>query len=73
MVVLALTDEGADQHLLLCDICDRGFHTFCLKVPLEEAPEGRWVCDECVHCKNCGATSPGKSGAKWQKEYSYCV
>ncbi|KAI6239032.1 hypothetical protein M3Y99_00605000 [Aphelenchoides fujianensis] len=36
-----------DDALLFCDDCDRGFHLYCLKPPLKEAPEGKWSCHLC--------------------------
>ncbi|XP_065185699.1 histone acetyltransferase KAT7-like [Sycon ciliatum] len=33
--------------LLLCDFCDRGYHTFCLRPPLKEPPSGDWKCPHC--------------------------
>ena len=38
-------DHWAD--MLLCDNCDRGFHTFCLTPPLTDIPEGDWLCPDC--------------------------
>lgn len=38
------TDE---QDLLLCDGCNQGFHTFCLKPKLFEIPPGDWFCVTC--------------------------
>jgi uncharacterized Zn finger protein (UPF0148 family) len=32
---------------LLCDTCDAGWHTFCLDPPVEEVPDGDWVCPDC--------------------------
>ena len=32
--------------MLLCDVCNKGFHTFCLEDPLEEVPRGTWKCDD---------------------------
>jgi hypothetical protein len=34
--------------MLLCDNCDSGWHTFCLSPPLDEVPEGDWLCPDCV-------------------------
>lgn len=31
---------GDDDKLLLCDKCDKGYHTFCLSPPLYELPTG---------------------------------
>ena len=32
---------GDDDKLLFCDICDRGYHMYCLDTPLEELPTGK--------------------------------
>ncbi|MQM16414.1 hypothetical protein Taro_049370 [Colocasia esculenta] len=37
----------ADEVLLLCDNCDRGFHTFCLRPILACVPKGPWFCLSC--------------------------
>jgi len=34
--------------MLMCDNCDTGWHTFCLSPPLEDVPEGDWVCPKCM-------------------------
>lgn len=42
---------GEDQpktELLLCDFCNAGHHTFCLQPPVEELPDGYWLCPECT-------------------------
>ncbi|XP_075976597.1 PHD finger protein enhancer of yellow 3 isoform X2 [Anticarsia gemmatalis] len=46
-----------DDNMLFCDLCDRGFHIYC--VGLDTVPTGRWHCVECAICKSCGARSPG--------------
>lgn len=33
-----------DDKLLLCDSCDRAYHTYCLNPPLDEIPETEWYC-----------------------------
>ena len=33
--------------MLLCDGCQKGWHTYCLHPPLESVPEEDWLCDEC--------------------------
>lgn len=40
--------EEPESHLLLCDICNAGYHTFCLQPPLNTIPRGRWLCPQCV-------------------------
>lgn len=34
--------------MLLCDNCDNGWHTYCLTPPLDEVPEGAWLCPDCI-------------------------
>lgn len=38
---------GDESKLLMCDACDRGYHTYCLNPPLEALPAGEWICDIC--------------------------
>lgn len=37
-----------EDKLLFCDDCDRSYHTYCLKPPLREPPEGSWSCSGCL-------------------------
>ncbi|XP_039602501.1 bromodomain adjacent to zinc finger domain protein 2A isoform X2 [Polypterus senegalus] len=37
-----------DECLLLCDGCDRGCHTYCLRPKIVAVPEGDWFCPVCV-------------------------
>eukprot|EP00092_Neocalanus_flemingeri_P068100 GFUD01083168.1.p1 GENE.GFUD01083168.1~~GFUD01083168.1.p1 ORF type:complete len:2042 (+),score=445.04 GFUD01083168.1:252-6377(+) len=55
--------HGGDNEnaLLLCDGCDKGYHTYCFKPPITIIPEGDWYCYECInkatglrHCLVCG-------------------
>lgn len=39
--------DGEDR-MLLCDGCDRGYHTHCLVPRLERVPQNEWFCYECV-------------------------
>nr|XP_051695247.1 PHD finger protein 10 isoform X2 [Oryctolagus cuniculus] len=34
-----------EEEMMFCDVCDRGYHTFC--VGLGAIPTGRWICDCC--------------------------
>jgi transposase InsO family protein len=38
-------DDGV---MLLCDICSRGWHTYCLQPPLVKPPAGDWICPHCI-------------------------
>ncbi|KAL9952185.1 hypothetical protein ACROYT_G039400 [Oculina patagonica] len=40
------TSDNDDQ-LLFCDGCDRGYHMYCLKPPMQKPPEGHWTCQLC--------------------------
>ena len=41
-------DGGREDFMILCDVCDRGFHIDCLDPKLPELPQGDWMCPECV-------------------------
>lgn len=32
----------SEDKLLLCDGCDKGYHTYCFKPKMEKIPEGDW-------------------------------
>lgn len=37
------------SQILLCDRCDSGYHTACLRPPLMIIPDGEWFCPPCQH------------------------
>ncbi|XP_078613703.1 remodeling and spacing factor 1-like isoform X3 [Branchiostoma floridae x Branchiostoma japonicum] len=37
------------EWILLCDKCDSGYHTACLRPPLMMIPDGDWFCPSCEH------------------------
>ncbi|XP_072333535.1 remodeling and spacing factor 1 [Scyliorhinus torazame] len=39
--------------ILLCDSCDSGYHTACLRPPLMTIPDGEWFCPCCQHKLLC--------------------
>ena len=45
--------------MLLCDGCDRGYHTFCLNPPLARAPLASWFCPDCLIEQVCGGGQRG--------------
>ena len=50
-----------DEYLILCDYCNRGFHTYCLKPPLEEVPlKDSWLCSDCSKKDQKPKSSPRK-------------
>jgi PHD-finger len=36
------------EQMVLCDGCQRGWHIFCLRPPLEGVPVGQWLCPRCT-------------------------
>ncbi|XP_071440826.1 bromodomain adjacent to zinc finger domain protein 2A-like isoform X2 [Hetaerina americana] len=38
-----------EDKLLLCDGCDKGYHTYCFRPKMENIPEGDWYCYECLN------------------------
>ncbi|CAL9686700.1 unnamed protein product [Knipowitschia caucasica] len=39
--------KGDADNMLLCDGCDRGHHTHCLRPKLKSIPTGDWFCPDC--------------------------
>ncbi|WFD30467.1 histone acetyltransferase [Malassezia sp. CBS 17886] len=39
--------KGDDERIMFCDQCDRGWHLYCLRPPLEKPPRGLWHCSAC--------------------------
>lgn len=36
------------KKLMLCDMCDDEYHTFCLEPPLTKVPSDKWFCPTCT-------------------------
>ena len=50
--------EGDDApRLILCDGCDAGYHTYCLRPKLSRVPRGEWRCEDCARVKANSATA----------------
>ena len=63
-----------DKEMVACDICDRGYHIYCLSPPLKSIPEGNWVCASCALCSSCGSKSPGPGKHDvWHEDCSLCT
>ena len=40
-------EDHKARELLLCDVCEDGYHLSCLKPALKKVPKGEWVCPPC--------------------------
>ncbi|XP_052777515.1 histone acetyltransferase KAT6B-like [Mya arenaria] len=40
-------DYNADDLILFCDACDKGYHMSCHKPAVVSKPKGKWVCHRC--------------------------
>ena len=36
--------RGDDSQMLVCEVCDKGYHTYCLQPVMEHTPTNRWRC-----------------------------
>ncbi|XP_045673734.1 remodeling and spacing factor 1 isoform X2 [Phyllostomus hastatus] len=50
---LAADPASTTYQILLCDSCDSGYHTACLRPPLMIIPDGEWFCPPCQHKLLC--------------------
>lgn len=39
-----------EDRMLLCDVCDNGYHMECLTPPVEFVPMDEWYCPACASC-----------------------
>lgn len=37
-------NPGEDTKMLVCDMCDKGYHTFCLQPAMDTLPTNGWRC-----------------------------
>merc|ERR1712059_60011 len=58
---MTCNDPADEDKMLFCDLCDRGFHIYC--VGLDGIPGGRWQCEVCSHCVSCSAKTPAGDGS----------
>lgn len=56
---------GDANLLLICENCDRGWHTYCLEPALESVPEGNWFCTSCADRR---MNEQQKSGGEGEEE-----
>ena len=55
-IVCHICSSGEDESkMLLCDNCNRGFHTYCLNI--RSVPSGSWYCARCARSSTTTTTS----------------
>uniref|UniRef100_A0ACB8EMT6 Uncharacterized protein n=1 Tax=Sphaerodactylus townsendi TaxID=933632 RepID=A0ACB8EMT6_9SAUR len=58
---------------LVCEACDKCYHTYCLKPAIESLPVDSWKCKSCRVCSDCGfRPSALDPGCQWYENYSLC-
>jgi hypothetical protein len=63
-----------ETKMLFCEMCDRAFTTDLLDPPLKAAPDGLWICGQCVDCSECKNTSEKKGASLkyWSRDPEKC-
>ncbi|KAH9514336.1 hypothetical protein Btru_028794 [Bulinus truncatus] len=62
-----------ESKMLVCDKCDKGYHTFCLKPAMTTIPKNGWKCKNCRVCTDCESRTPGSGpSSRWHLNYSVC-
>lgn len=44
LILHFLRQPGEDSKMLVCDACDKGYHTFCLQPAMDSLPSDPWKC-----------------------------
>ncbi|KER33402.1 hypothetical protein T265_12618, partial [Opisthorchis viverrini] len=83
----AETESKDENKMLVCDVCDKGFHTYCLRPPVSCIPRNGFKCERCRVCSDCGAgrastvsglgvmvefNNPQLPAIKWHSNYTLC-
>ncbi|VDN12430.1 unnamed protein product [Dibothriocephalus latus] len=59
----SFSESKDETKMLVCDVCDKGFHTYCLKPPVTNIPKNGFKCDRCRVCTDCGLRRFSSKGA----------
>ncbi|KAI8369779.1 chromatin remodelling complex Rsc7/Swp82 subunit-domain-containing protein [Choanephora cucurbitarum] len=59
---------GDESTLMICDGCDRGWHTGCCNPKVEKVPEGSWLCPLCANCHGCD-----EQGMAEESQYTHAI
>jgi len=63
---------GDESTLMICDDCDRGWHTKCCTPKVDKVPDGAWRCPLCADCHSCGGKQIKKEN-KQKHAYQHAV
>ena len=50
------------SQLLICDECNKEYHTYCVSPPLKQIPEGKWFCPHCSEKQHRSSSKVYKDG-----------
>lgn len=56
--------------MLVCDTCDKGYHTFCMRPQMITIPKDGWKCPNCRICIECGGQTNNLQ--KWHLNFTLC-
>ncbi|OQS02588.1 histone-lysine N-methyltransferase [Thraustotheca clavata] len=59
-----------ESKLLVCDVCERGCHTFCLSPKLHDVPSTGFVCGNCIDCETCHKS---QEMTTWSPSINVCM
>lgn len=63
-----------ESQLVVCDLCDRCFHSYCAKLTDAEIDGEQWLCSDCRVCANCHTPYTSVSPqTPAQRRYSLCL
>ena len=65
-----------EDHMLICDSCNHGFHIDCAWPQLTAVPEGRWMCTFCTNpttCPKCGKMATSFATQSLHKHLQQCL
>lgn len=43
-----------EAQMIICEVCDKGWHTYCLNPIMGSMPKDGWSCNNCRNCIECG-------------------
>ena len=62
--------EENDERIVICDGCNRGYHTYCLRPVMVNVPTTDWYCDRCRNIHDAARQSYTSLLAELEKDPS---